>query len=105
MRRTVWIAALVIVAIWSLIAWASYGLVDVAGNFAAGHADLTARDPETVESISSLFGALRGLGLFAVMAVWGLVSAAILAVAFVVTRFIPGRRPARPGYPMREFDR
>jgi ABC-type Na+ efflux pump permease subunit len=86
MTRGVWIVAWVLVAVWSLAALVGYGVIDLFGTFAVERADLAARDPDQVAWIAWFFETLRDLGLFAVGALWLLVSAAILGVAALVAK-------------------
>jgi len=86
MRRLVWAAAWAAVALWSLIAWGAYGLVDVFGGLLAGGAGSIGVDPSAGAFVAWIISALKGLGLFAIVAVWLLVSAAILSVGFVLSK-------------------
>ena len=95
MRRLLWVLAWIAVAVWSLFAWGAYGLVDLLGGLAAGNVDALTGHPGAVESLSWLARALRGLGLFAVVAVWALLSSGILALAWVLTRVGARRTPER----------
>jgi hypothetical protein len=92
MRRAVWIVAWIAVAIWSLVAWGAYGLLDVFGDVAVRNADVVTGHPETVELLAWGLATLRDLGLVAVILVWGFVSLLILAAAAVLGRLV-GRRP------------
>jgi hypothetical protein len=97
MKRLLWVLAWMAVAIWSLFAWGAYGLLDVFGGFAARNADIVTGHPETVEWLSWALMTLRGLGLGAIVVVWGLVSLLILAVPAVLGLFLGGsRRDPRP---------
>ncbi|QFU17320.1 hypothetical protein [Microvirga thermotolerans] len=105
MRRLVWLAAAFMVGLWSLVAWGVYGLVDFLGSTMARNADVVTAHPGAVEWLSWILGAVRNLGLAAVVFVWGLVALLILAVPAAVS-FVTGRavRPAGPtgwndGYP------
>lgn len=95
MRRLLWVLAWIGVALWSLFAWGAYGLLDFFGNVAVRNADIVSDHPETVEFLSWAFATLQGLGLAAVVVVWGVVSLLILAipavVGFVLGRVNPGR--------------
>ncbi|WP_262300256.1 hypothetical protein [Microvirga sesbaniae] len=90
MRRLLWILAWFAVAVWSLFAWGAYGLVDFFGGVATRHADIVTGHPETVEWLSWALMTLRGLGLGAIVVVWGLVSLMILAVPAVIGLFLGG---------------
>jgi hypothetical protein len=96
MRRLLWILAWFGVVVWSLFAWGAYGLIDLFGNVAARNADIVTDHPETVEWLSWTLTILQGLGLAAIVVVWGLVSLLILAVPAVLSFFL---RRAEPGHP------
>src|SRR3712207_8937978 len=93
MRRLLWILAWIAVAVWSLFAWGAYGLLDFFGGFAARNADIVTGSPEAVEGLSWALTTLRGLGLGAIVVVWGLVSLLILAGSAVVGAVLGGSRP------------
>ena len=95
MRRIIWGIAWLAVAVWSLAAWGSYGLVDLFGDVAVRNADVVTGHPETVEFLSWSLAFLRSLGLFAVVTVWAIVSLIILGVATVLARILGARVPAR----------
>lgn len=88
MKRALWVLAWIAVALWSLFAWGAYGLLDVFGDFAARNADMVTSQPETVEWLSWALVTLRGLGLAAIVFVWGAVSLLILAVPAVLGLFL-----------------
>lgn len=92
MRRLLWIVAWFAVAIWSLFAWGAYGLLDFFGGVAARNADIVPGNPEAVEWLSWALITLRGLGLGAIVFVWGLVSLLILAVPAVLSLFLGSAR-------------
>jgi hypothetical protein len=98
MRRLLWVVAWIAVAVWSLVAWGTYGLFDLFGDMAVRNADMVGADPEAVEWIAWALATLRGLGLGAIVFVWGLVSLLILAVPAVLGLLLPRSQPA----PMRE---
>ena len=96
MKRLLWTLAWITVAIWSLFAWGAYGLLDFFGGLAARNADIVTGHPETVEWLSWALTTLRGLGLGAIVVVWGLVSLLILGVAAVLGLFLgPSSRDRR----------
>jgi hypothetical protein len=100
MGRLVWVLGWIAIAIWSLVAWISYGLLDVVGGFATRNADRVIDYPEGVEFLSWAFSALQGLGGFAIVAVWALVSLAMLAATAILARIlgaVTGRPHAVPG--------
>ena len=90
MTRVLWVFASLGVAVWTLIAWSVYGLVGLFGDVAARNADIVTTHPETVEWLSWGLGAVRNVGLAAVVLVWGLVSLLILAVPALLS-FTLGR--------------
>jgi hypothetical protein len=92
MRRLLWVFAWIAVALWSLFAWGAYGLLDFFGGVAARNADVVTGHPESVEWLSWALMTLRGLGLGAIVFVWGLVSLLILAVPAVLGLFFGGSR-------------
>jgi hypothetical protein len=91
MRRTVWIFAWILVAFWSMLAWALYGVISLLGGLLARGSDLVSRDPETVEWLFRALTWLKDLGLGVVAVVGGVVALAILGVAFVLSRLRPVR--------------
>jgi hypothetical protein len=91
-KRLLWILAWIVVVIWSLFAWGAYGLLDFFGGFAARNTDIVTGHPETVEWLSWALMTLRGLGLGAIVFVWGLVSLLILAVPAVLGLFLGNSR-------------
>ena len=92
MRRLLWVFAWIAVALWSLFAWGAYGLLDFFGGVAARNADIVTGHPESVEWLSWALMTLRGLGLGAIVFVWGLVSLLILAIPAVLGLFFGGSR-------------
>ncbi len=93
MRRVVWFFAWAAVAVWSLIAWGAYGLLDLVGGLAAGGAGSIPVDPTASATVAWIVNAVKGLGLFAIVAVWGFVSVVILAFGWIMARVAGG--PAR----------
>ena len=90
MKRLLWILAWIAVAAWSLFAWGAYGLLDFFGGIAVRNADIVTGHPEMVDWLSWALTVLRGLGLGAVVIVWGVVSLLILAVPAVLGLFLGG---------------
>jgi len=95
MKRLLWGLAWIAVLVWSLFAWGAYGLLDFFGGVAARNADIVTGHPETVEWLSWALTTLRGLGLGAIVVVWGLVSLLILAVPAVLGFVLVGSRRER----------
>ena len=83
-RTTVWVIAIVLVGLWTLAALVGYGAIDLLGTVAADRAGTTATDPDHIAGIARLFRGLRDLGLFAVVALWLVVTALILLVAAAI---------------------
>ncbi len=102
MSRLLWVAGWVGVAVWSLLAFAAYGLVDVVGQAAMRNADIFSADPETVEWIFGTFSWARGLSVSIILVVWGVVSLAILAVPWLFDRLASGTQAAPRRDPRRD---
>ena len=96
MTRVLWVFAWIAVAIWSLVAFSAYGLLDLFGGLVARNADTLAREPGTVEWLFWITNGLKNIGLTAILLVWGLVSLAILAVPWTLSR-LAARATAPPG--------
>ena len=92
MTRVLWVFAWIAVAIWSLVAFSAYGLLDLFGGLLARNADTLASEPGTVEWLFWITNGLKNIGLTAILLVWGLVSLAILAVPWTFTA-PPARDP------------
>jgi hypothetical protein len=88
MSRLVWTFAWIGVAIWSLVAFLAYGVLDVIGSAAMRNADIFSADPETVEWIFRVFSWLHGLSTSIALVIWGVVSLAILAVPWLLDRMV-----------------
>lgn len=100
MLRLLWVLAWIAVAVWSLVAFAGYGLVDVLGGVLARNADMLSDRPETVETLFKVLNGLKSFGLAAILLVWGAVSLAILGVPWFVSRAVSAPRDLgldRPG--------
>lgn len=89
MKTLVWILTTAVIALWSLVAWITHGLVGVAGGLVASNADIIPADPLLIEWASWLAAAGTGLGEWLVVAVWGLVTLVLLALGFVATKLVP----------------
>ena len=86
MTRVLWVLAWIAVAVWSLVAFSAYGLLDLFGGLLARNADSLASDAGTVEWLFWVANGLKNLGLTAILVVWGLVSLAMLAVPWGLSR-------------------
>lgn len=101
MRRFVWISTWVAVALWSLVAWAAYGMLEVGTTVLTGGADLTppppgsftTGDPPLLEPLFPLFSLAKSFGFAATLIVWGSVSALMVGAAWLLTRFMPAPKP------------
>ena len=89
MKTLVWSFTILALALWSLVAWITHGLVGVAGGLIAGNADILPADPLLVEWASWLASAGTGIGEWLVVTVWGFVSLVLLALGFVATKLAP----------------
>jgi hypothetical protein len=105
MKRLLWGLAWIAVLVWSLFAWGAYGLLDFFGGLAACNADIVTGHPETVEWLSWALTTLRGLGLGAIVVVWGLVSLLILAVPAGLGFVLGGSRREQRADDWRGIDR
>ena len=86
MKTLVWVLTITLLALWSLVAWITHGLVGVAGSLVSSNADIIPADPLLIEWASWLASAGAGVGEWLVVAVWALVSFVMLALAFVAKR-------------------
>ena len=89
MKTLVWVLTIAVIALWSLVAWITHGLVGVAGGLVAGNADILPADPVLIEWASWLASAGTGIGEWLVVAVWGFVSLVLLALGFVASKLVP----------------
>ena len=97
MKTLVWVLTGLALALWSLVAWVTHGLVGVAGGLVASHADIIPADPLLIEWASWLASAGTGIGEWLVIAVWGFVSLVLLALGYVATRLVPRLSPRATG--------
>jgi hypothetical protein len=104
MKTIVWLTTAICVAIWSLLAWAAYALIGVAGNFATTNSDWLPVSPELVELFSWLASTGTGIGEVLVIGVWGLVSLLIIAVGAIARRLL-SRKAVQSQYGDRSFER
>jgi hypothetical protein len=95
MKTLIWIVIWVVIALWSGLAWIAHSLVSVGGSLVASNADIIPSvDPLVIEWASWLATVGTGVGEWLVIAIWAIVSLVIFAIGFVVTRLVPGMRPA-----------
>ena len=94
MRRLVWGLAWAGVALWSLFALGAYGLLDLFWSATTAGADLAPREPGSfttgephpLEGLFPYFTALKALGGFAVLAVWGVGALTMLGGTWALLR-------------------
>ena len=89
MKTLVWILTAAVVALWSLVAWITHGLVGAAGGLVASNADMIPADPMLIEWASWLAAAGTGVGEWLVVAVWGFVTLVLVALGFVAAKLLP----------------
>jgi hypothetical protein len=89
MKTLVWTLTGLVLALWTLVAWITHGLVGVAGGLIAGNADILPADPLLIEWAAWLASAGTGVGEWLVVAVWGFVSLVLVALGFVATKLVP----------------
>ncbi|MCZ0735784.1 hypothetical protein [Phreatobacter sp. AB_2022a] len=114
MRKFIWWGTGIAVALWSIVAYVAYALVDLFGSSAAGYGSVPGFTPDTY-SFGWFAEALHSLGLSVVLLVWLVGTLGILAgagIGHAMTRrrqdSLPGRRswgstipsgpPGRPGW-------
>lgn len=86
MRKVVWLIAIAVLAVWSLLAWGVGSMVDTAGDWAAANADRVSSTPEVIEGLSWALGGLGSAGEVIVAIVWFVGVAVIVLIAAVVQR-------------------
>ncbi len=105
MKGLIWGIAIVLAAIWSLVAWAGHGLIGFAGRLLADNADLAPVDPEGVVLISEWTDVLAGFGQGTVAVIWGIGLLLIVGLAALAAKIAaPSRQPAPPAYGGRPDD-
>lgn len=94
MRNLIWLGGLIILGLWSLVAWGGHALLDWTSNWAAANADMVSGVPEIVETVS---WAARGLGNASeiiVIIVWALGAILILGLVGLANRLLGRRHPS-----------
>ncbi len=86
MKNIVWVIAWLCVGLWSAVAAIGYWLISALTGFAASNADKVGGDAETVELLSWLALLMQNVGEIAAVIIWAVISLAILAVAWVITK-------------------
>lgn len=99
MRNLIWLGGLVILGLWSLVAWGGHALLDWTSNWAASNADRVSGVPEIVETVSWAFRSLGNASEFIVVIVWALGAVLILGLVGLANRFLARRRPSLPHPP------
>jgi hypothetical protein len=97
MRISIWVVAVIVLVIWSLVAWGGHALLDWASDWAAANADGISPVPEVVEWVSWGFLSLGNASEAIVLIVWALGAILIVALAGLASRLLARRRakPAR----------
>ena len=96
MRKLVWGIAWLFVALWTGLAALGYWLIDVLTAFAANNADKVGGDAEMTEFINWFALLLQNIGGIATVILWAVISLAILAIAWVLTRLAPASSSPQP---------
>ncbi len=91
MNKLIWIVASFALLVWSGLAWLGHGLLEWATAFASSNADQLTLGSEFSGLLVWLAGLLDGAGGFIIGVIWLVVSAAIVAVAAILSRLL-GRR-------------
>lgn len=93
-RRIGWGIAALVVALWSALCAAAYGLVMLIGNWAITGASYGAAwNVEVIEFVTSTLSVLQDVGHVMVAVVWAMVSLAILGITWFLTAFRFKRAP------------
>ena len=92
MGALAWLALVITLVLWSLLALAANGLLEWAGNILMPHADLLTGHPETVAWIGRAIQLASDLGGWLVAAIWGLGVLGLLAGFWVLRRWSARRR-------------
>lgn len=90
MRNIVWVIAWVCVGLWSAVAALGYWLIKALTGFAANNADKVGGNAETVELVNWLALFLQNVGEIAAVILWAVISLAILAIAWVISKLTGG---------------
>ncbi|MBS4049238.1 MAG: hypothetical protein KG075_23035 [Alphaproteobacteria bacterium] len=98
MNKLIWIVAGFALLVWSGLAWLGHGLLEWATAFASSNADQLTLGSEFSGLLVWLAGLLDGAGGFIIAVIWLVVSAAIVAVAAILSRLLGQRSsPQTPG--------
>ncbi|MBX9740907.1 MAG: hypothetical protein K2X62_12570 [Beijerinckiaceae bacterium] len=93
MRKLIWGGTWFLLALWSLLAWASHSLVEWAGQLAARNSDMVTGHPETVEWLSWAANAAGVAGGSIVIVIWAIGCALALGLAAILSRLVGSREP------------
>ena len=96
MRKFIWWGTGVAIALWSIVAYVAYALVDLFGSSAASYGSVPGFTPDTY-SFGWFAEALHSLGLSAVFLVWLVGTLGILAGACIGHAMTGRRRAELPG--------
>ncbi|MBN9440683.1 hypothetical protein [Bosea sp. (in: a-proteobacteria)] len=94
MRNIIWLGGLVVLCLWSLIAWGGHALVDWTSDWAAANADQVSGVPEIVETVSWALRSVGNASEVIVVIVWALGAVLILGFMGLANRFLGRRRPS-----------
>ncbi|MCZ8041081.1 MAG: hypothetical protein O9330_01270 [Beijerinckiaceae bacterium] len=93
MRNLIWLGGLIVLGLWSLVAWGGHALLDWTSNWAAANADQVSGVPEIVETLSWAFRSLGNASEVIVLIIWALGAVLILGFIGLANRFLARRRP------------
>lgn len=85
----------VAVALWSLVLWGAYAIVSFGGDLLYRNADQVSDSAETVEWVAWLLSLTQGIGLVAILVVWGLGVLLIGGIGLALARLFRNREPLR----------
>jgi len=92
MRISVWVAAIIALFVWSLLAWGGHAVLDWASGWAATNVDKISPVPEVVEWVSWSFRSLGYASEIIVVIAWAIGAILIIGLAGLVSRFMAGRQ-------------
>ncbi len=84
-KRLVWIGALLAIAMWSLLSLGSYWLVTAGADLLTGAGAMLALPPEWMQWLEWSLRLVEQFGVVLLWVVWGMVTVAILAAAWIGT--------------------
>lgn len=95
MRKFIWWGTGIAVALWSIVAFVAYSLIDLFGSSAAGLSNVPGFTPDSY-SVGWFADALHSLGLSVVFLVWLVGTLGLLAGAGIGHALSGGRRDRLP---------